>query len=139
MWHKVAGRIASGGGVASDVGGGPVGAIYELGALRALDESIDGLKLHQLDVYVGVSSGALIAASLANGISTAELCRIFMGQEYASLRFDPEHLMRPAYKEYFNRLTRLPAILTVPLVMFILPSLFAVLLGPAVIKSLDAF
>ena len=93
-------------------GGGPVGAIYELGALRALDESIDGLKLHQLDVYVGVSSGALIAASLANGISTAELCRIFMGQEYASLRFDPERLMRPAYREYFNRITRLPAILT---------------------------
>ena len=32
-----------------------------------------------------------------------------------------------------------PAILTVPLVVFILPSLFAVLLGPAVIKSLNAF
>lgn len=93
-------------------GGGPVGAIYELGALRALDESIDGLKLHQMDVYVGVSSGALIAACLANGINTAELCRIFMGQEYASLRFDPERLMRPAYREYFNRITQLPAILS---------------------------
>ena len=33
-----------------------------------------------------------------------------------------------------------PAVdLTVPLVVFILPSLFAVLLGPAVIKSLKAF
>ena len=93
-------------------GGGPVGAIYELGALRALDESIDGLRLHQLDVYVGVSSGALIAASLANGITTKELCRIFMGQEYASLSFDPEHLMRPAYKEYFQRAAMLPSILT---------------------------
>lgn len=93
-------------------GGGPVGAIYELGALRALDESINGLKLHDLDVYVGVSSGALIAASLANGITTVELCRIFMGQEYASIRFDPEHLMRPAFKEYFERASMLPAILT---------------------------
>jgi len=93
-------------------GGGPVGAIYELGALRALDESINGLKLHDLDVYVGVSSGALIAASLANGINTVELCRIFMGQEYASIRFDPEHLMRPAFKEYFERASRLPAVLT---------------------------
>ena len=45
-------------------GGGPVGAIYELGALRAIDESINGLRMHQLDVYVGVSSGALIAAGL---------------------------------------------------------------------------
>ena len=93
-------------------GGGPVGAIYELGALRALDESIDGLKLHELDVYVGVSSGALIAASLANGISTVEMCRIFTGQEYASVRFDPEHLMRPAFKEYLERASMLPSVLT---------------------------
>jgi len=92
-------------------GGGPVGAIYELGALRALDESIDGLKLHDLDVYVGVSSGALIAASLANGITTVELCRIFMGQEYASIRFDPERLMRPAFKEYMERASMLPGVL----------------------------
>ena len=93
-------------------GGGPVGAIYELAALRALDESIDGLRLHDLDVYVGVSSGALIAAGLANRISTAELCRIFMSEEYASLKFDPEHFLRPAYREYFQRATKLPAILT---------------------------
>src|SRR5210317_2000960 len=51
-------------------GGGPLGAIYELGALRALDESVDGLKLHELDVYVGVSSGALIAAGVANRMTT---------------------------------------------------------------------
>lgn len=93
-------------------GGGPVGAIYELGALRALDESIEGIRLHEVDVYVGVSSGALIAAGLANRISTAELCRIFMGQKYASLKFEPAHFLRPAYKEYFRRAAKLPSILT---------------------------
>jgi predicted acylesterase/phospholipase RssA len=93
-------------------GGGPVGAIYELGALRALDESMEGLRLHELDVYVGVSAGAFIAASLANRISTAELCRIFMGSDHARLRFEPERFLRPAYAEYFRRATRVPAILT---------------------------
>jgi len=93
-------------------GGGPVGAIYELGTLRALDESINGLKLHELDIYVGVSSGAFMAASLANGITTAELCRIFMSQEYASLKFEPENFLRPAYREYFQRVSRIPSILT---------------------------
>jgi len=93
-------------------GGGPVGAIFELGALRALDESINGVRLHEIDVYVGVSSGALIAAGLANRISTAELCRIFMGQEYASLKFDPAHFLRPNYQEYFQRAKKLPSILT---------------------------
>lgn len=93
-------------------GGGPVGAIYELGALRALDESIDGLNLHELDVYVGVSAGAFIAAALANRISTAELCRIFMADEHAPLRFEPERFLRPAYREYFERARRIPAIMT---------------------------
>ena len=53
-----------------------------------------------------------MAASLANGISTVEMCRIFTGQEYASVRFDPESLMRPAFKEYLERATMLPAVLT---------------------------
>lgn len=92
-------------------GGGPLGAIYELGALRALDESIDGLRLHELDVYVGVSSGALIAAGLANRMTTGELCRIFMGQKHASLRFEPADFLRPAYREYLHRASRLPGIL----------------------------
>ena len=92
-------------------GGGPVGAIYELGALRALDESLDGLSLHELDIYVGVSAGAFIAASLANKISTAELCRIFMAEEHASVRFAPEKFLRPAYREYMNRAARAPSIM----------------------------
>ncbi len=100
-------------------GGGPVGAIFELGSLRALDESINGLKLHDLDVYVGVSSGALIAASLANGISTVEMCRIFMGQEYASIHFDPESLMRPAFREYYERVSMLPSVLAKSLLKII--------------------
>lgn len=93
-------------------GGGPLGAIYELGALRALDECLEGINLHELDVYVGVSAGAFIAASLANGISTAELCRIFMGEENARMQFNPERFLRPAYREYMKRAVRVPAILT---------------------------
>jgi len=96
-------------------GGGPLGAIYELGALRALDESLEGLDLHELDVYVGVSAGAFIAASLANRISSADLCRIFMGDEHAGLRFEPERFLRPAYREYFRRASRVPAIVTASL------------------------
>jgi len=93
-------------------GGGPVGAIFELGALRALDEAIDGLRMHELDVYVGVSAGGVIAASLANGISTGEMCRIFMGHEHAQHAFEPEKLLQPAYGEYFQRARSVPKILT---------------------------
>jgi predicted acylesterase/phospholipase RssA len=88
-----------------------VGAVYELGALRALEESIDGLRLHELDVYVGVSAGAFVAASLANRISCTELCRIFMGTEHAALKFVPELFLRPAYREYFDRAIKMPGVL----------------------------
>lgn len=46
-------------------GGGPLGGIYEIGALAALADALDGVDFNALDVYVGVSSGAFIAAGLA--------------------------------------------------------------------------
>lgn len=48
--------------------------------------------------------------------------------------FRNERLMRAEEKA-----ARLPAVLTVPLIVFILPSLFIVLIGPAVLKVLDNF
>ena len=50
-------------------GGGPLGAIYEIGALVALERALRGVSLTDLDVYVGVSSGAFLAAGLANGMA----------------------------------------------------------------------
>ncbi len=38
-----------------------------------------------------------------------------------------------------EKAAKLPATLTIPLIMFILPTLFIVLLGPAVLQALDAF
>ena len=38
-----------------------------------------------------------------------------------------------------EKVTRLPATLTVPMILFILPPLFIVLIGPAVLKAIDNF
>ena len=89
-------------------GGGPVGAMYELGALRALDEACDGLDLTRLDCYVGVSSGAFFAAGLANRMDTAELCRIFITGDSHDVQFRPETFLRPALGEYMQRAASLP-------------------------------
>lgn len=88
-----------------------MGAVFELGALRALEESVRGLRLNALDVYVGVSSGAFIAASLANGIPCSEQCKVFMGLEHASVRFLPRSFLRPAYAEYLRRAANVPSVL----------------------------
>lgn len=89
-------------------GGGPLGAIYELGALHALNDAIDGVCLHELDAYTGVSSGAFLAASLANQVTTTQMCRIFMGAPDAEFAFRPEDFLRPALREYFQRTKNLP-------------------------------
>ena len=92
-------------------GGGPIGGMYEMGVLRALDQAIDGLDLTALDVYVGVSSGAFLAASLANRIDTEQLCRIFITGDADDVRFDPDIFVRPALREYAKRLGAAPGLL----------------------------
>ena len=92
-------------------GGGPEGAIYEIGALRALDEAIEGLDFNDLGVYVGVSAGAFIAANLANRLTTAQMCRAIVKQEPGEHPFIPETFLQPALKEMLARGGQVPALL----------------------------
>lgn len=92
-------------------GGGPLGAIYEIGALCALDEALEGLDFNHLHHYVGVSAGGFIAAGLANGITPRELCAAFIHSDSATDEvFDPSWLMVPAYREFARRGTMLPGL-----------------------------
>jgi NTE family protein len=84
-------------------GGGPAGAVYEIGALRALDEAIDGLDLNALDVYVGVSAGAFLAANLANQLNSAQMCRAIVKHEPGEHPFVPETFFTPALREWTQR------------------------------------
>jgi predicted acylesterase/phospholipase RssA len=88
-------------------GGGPLGGIYEVGALLALDDSIDGLDVNALDVYVGVSSGGFVAAALANGLSPAQMYKLFIaeGREAA---MKPHLFRKPALREFVRRAGTLP-------------------------------
>ena len=99
-------------------GGGPLGAIYEIGALCALEDSLTGIDFTQLDHYIGVSAGGFIAASLANGIAPHALCASFIENDNAggkpddsSDSFDPAWLMAPAYSEFSRRGIMLPGLL----------------------------
>ncbi|WP_425257835.1 patatin-like phospholipase family protein [Rubrivivax sp. RP6-9] len=90
-------------------GGGPLGAIYEIGALCALDEALLGLDLNALDGYVGVSAGGFIAAGLANGMTPRQLCAAFI--ENAGPPDDvipPTLFARPAWGEFARRFATLP-------------------------------
>src|SRR6187549_1048118 len=90
-------------------GGGPLGGIYEVGALLALADSLEGLDLNDLDVYVGVSSGGFVAAALANGISPAQMYRLFI-DDGADAALKPEIFLKPAFGEFRRRAVALPAL-----------------------------
>ena len=92
-------------------GGGPLGAIYEIGALCALDEALQGLDFNGFDHYVGVSAGGFIVAGLANGLTPRQLCEAFIEDRATEHRFDPAWLMTPAWAEFGTRLQRLPGLL----------------------------
>ena len=92
-------------------GGGPLGAIYEIGALMALAEALDGFDFNDLDAYVGVSAGGFIAAGLANGLGPAYLYRMFVDSDSAEVPFEPEMLLKPAFGEYVRRAAMLPSLL----------------------------
>ena len=112
--HKPAPRI----GLALG-GGGPLGGIYEIGALRALDEALDGLDFNNIDVYVGVNGGSFVAANLANQMTTAQLCRIFVRNEAEVHPFHPEVFYRPAFREIGSRLLAIPGLVSTAVSRFI--------------------
>jgi NTE family protein len=90
-------------------GGGPLGAIYEIGALCALDDALLGRRIVDLDGYVGVSAGGFIAAGLANGLGPRELWASFIANEGdPDDIFDPALLLRPAWRAYAQPLRNAP-------------------------------
>jgi NTE family protein len=92
-------------------GGGPLGAIYEIGALCALQESLDGVDFNDLSGYVGVSAGGFIAAGLANGMTPKQLCSAFIENDSASEDLiRPGLFVRPAWGEYARRTAAVPGL-----------------------------
>lgn len=104
-------NVPSGGIGLSLAGGGAAGAIYEIGALWALQESLDGIDLAALPCYVGVSAGALLAACLANGMSPELLVRIIHGEAADEEPFEPEIFFAPNYRAIVRRGISLPHLL----------------------------
>jgi NTE family protein len=92
-------------------GGGPVGAMYEIGALRALEEAVDGLDLNHVHSYVGVSAGSFIAACLANGLTTRQMLRAALRNEVGVNPLRPEIFFTPAYWEFVRRGFKLPRLI----------------------------
>jgi NTE family protein len=68
-------------------GGGASGAMFQIGALAALEDTLSGLSADNFDCYIGSSSGATVATALAAGCPVERIYRAFLdpGDDYFPL------------------------------------------------------
>jgi NTE family protein len=59
-------------------GGGITGALYQIGALAALEDELEDLQAGEFDLYLGVGSGATLASTLAGGQGVQRLYRALL-------------------------------------------------------------
>lgn len=90
-------------------GGGMTGAVYEIGALRAIDDLLVDRTVNDFDIYVGTSAGAIVASFLASGVSPEEMYMAIAGQHPTAPSLRREHIFRFNQREFVRRGLSLPS------------------------------
>ncbi|PRP89945.1 Patatin-like phospholipase [Enhygromyxa salina] len=67
-------------------GGAMTGGAFKMGGLKALNDYLVGRDIADLDIYVGLSAGALLSVPLAAGLTPDEIIEVLDG---VSNRFEP--------------------------------------------------
>lgn len=93
-------------------GGGLTGAVYEIGALRAIDDLLVDRTVNDFDIYVGTSAGALVASMLANGVNPETMLKIMDGSSNEVEPIQRRHIFGTNYGELLRWGYRLPARMT---------------------------
>lgn len=81
-------------------GGGFSGALYQIGALAALEDGIQGLDCQSFALYVGNSSGATVAAALAGGASILRIYRALLDPVDNFFPLERGHILRMDLDEW---------------------------------------
>ena len=89
-------------------GGGFTGAVYEIGALRAIDDLLVDRSVNDFDIYVGTSAGALVNAFLANGVSPEEMFGVIDGSNKEIDAIKRKDIFRMNYTDYLRWGARIP-------------------------------
>jgi predicted acylesterase/phospholipase RssA len=76
------------------LGGGAMGAMFQIGALAALEDTVVGLQANDFDLFLGSSAGASVAAALAGGQPVQRIYRAFLDPADVYFGLERSHLLR---------------------------------------------
>lgn len=84
-------------------GGAVSGGAFKVGGLKALDDYLVGRRIVDLDCYVGLSAGSILAVSLASGITPDEMVKVLEGTSARFSQLTPMHFYNPNVREFVER------------------------------------
>ena len=84
-------------------GGAVSGGAFKVGGLKALDDFLVNRKVADLDLYVGLSAGSMLAVSLAGGITPDEMIKVLEGTSTRFNQLSPMDFYKPNLREFVER------------------------------------
>jgi predicted acylesterase/phospholipase RssA len=96
-------------------GGAVSGGAFKVGGLKALDDYLVDRRITDFDSYVGLSAGAMLAVSLAGGVTPDEMMNVLDGTSRRLNQLRPLDFYNLNWREIFGR----PAKLTYDLLAYL--------------------
>src|SRR5687767_588569 len=84
-------------------GGAVSGGAFKVGGLKALDDYLVERKVVDLDMYIGLSAGSMLAVSLAGGITPDEMVKVLEGTSSKLDQLTPFQFYNPNVREFVER------------------------------------
>ena len=82
------------------LGGGAItGASFKVGGLKAFNDYLVNFQISDFDLFLGISSGSLLAAALIGGLTPEEMFKSFEGTSKKFSKLRPIHFYYPNWKE----------------------------------------
>lgn len=84
-------------------GGALTGAAFKIGGLKALNDYFTNFNITQFDIFLGISSGSLLATALSGGLSPEEMLKSLDGSSKKFSKLQPWHFYWPNWEEFLVR------------------------------------
>jgi NTE family protein len=84
-------------------GGAVSGGAFKVGGLKALNDFLVGREITDLDMYVGLSAGAILAVPLAASIGPDEMMKVLEGTSDRFEQLRPIDFYNPNWREFATR------------------------------------